>query len=89
MPYDWTFIQVFDFYFKAHKIFQLKFEPAVENAMVFLQSYIYKMDDGQKKTSQQMKELIHTLKIGIDNETNESILQQFNSSLSIGIQNSP
>lgn len=82
LPYEWTFLQVFDFYFKAHKIFNLKFDEAIENAMVFLQSFIYKLDDGQKKTTQQMKELIHTLKMEIDNETNNSIAQQFNSSIS-------
>lgn len=84
MPYDWTFLQVFDFYFKAHKIFDLKFEPAIENAMVFLQWYIYKFDDGQKKPNQQMKELIHTLKAEIDNEATNSMAQNFDSRLSLG-----
>lgn len=36
-----------------------------------------------KKPTQQMKELIHTLKIEIDNEANNSITQRFHSNLSL------
>lgn len=83
LPYEWTFSQVFDFFFKAHKIFGLKFDPHIENAMIFLQSYVYKLNDGQKKPNQQMKELIHTLKMEIDNETDNAIAEQIDASLSL------
>lgn len=68
MPDDWSFRQVFDFYFKAHKVFDLKFDPDLENAMVFLQTYLFKLEDGQKPPTQPMKELIHDLR----NELNRS-----------------
>lgn len=67
MPDDWSFYQVFDFYFKAHKIFNLKFDPILENAMIFVQSYFYDVSDGSKKPTQSMKELIHNLKADVDN----------------------
>lgn len=66
MPGGWSFYEVFDFYFKAHKIFNLKFDPAVENAMVFIQSYFYEVSDGAKKPTQAMKELIHNLKSDLE-----------------------
>lgn len=67
MPDEWSFHEVFDFYFKAHKIFNLKFDPTLENAMVFIQSYFYGVSDGTKKPTQAMKELIHNLKADLDN----------------------
>lgn len=65
MPSDWSFHQVFDFYFKAHKIFNLKFDAALENSMIFIQTYFYHITDGSKKPTQAMKELIHNLKIDV------------------------
>lgn len=44
MPDDWSFYRVFDFYLKAHKVFNLKFDPALENVMVFLQTYFLKLE---------------------------------------------
>lgn len=67
MPIDFSFIQVFDFYFKAHKVLNLNFEPEIENAMIFMQAFIYRFDDGQKKTTQAMKELVHSLNIHDNN----------------------
>lgn len=67
MPSDFSFIQTVDFYFKAHMIFNLNFDPTIENIMIFLQVFIYKMEDSQKKPTHVMKELIHTLNIIIDN----------------------
>lgn len=61
MPDGWKVHQVFDFLFKAHKVLDIKFEPALENAFEFVQNYFYEVNDGQKKPSQQMKELLHVL----------------------------
>lgn len=66
MPCEWTFHQVFDFFFKAHKILNLNFDPLLENAMVFIQSYFYHVSDGVKKPTHAMKELIHHLNVDIE-----------------------
>lgn len=73
MPNDWSFYEVFDFYFKAHKVFNLKFEPVVENAMIFIQTYFYHLFDGSKSPTQPMKELIHSLQIDIDAQCEDFI----------------
>lgn len=74
MPSDWSTNQVFDFYFKAHKIFNLKFDPVIENAMTFIQTYFYHVSDGSKKPTQAMKELIHNLKADVDS-TSSTLLE--------------
>lgn len=61
MPDGWKIHQVFDFLFKAHKVLDIKFETVLENAMEFVQNYFYQLNDGQKKPSQQMKELFHAV----------------------------
>lgn len=66
MPADWSFYQVFDFFFKAHKVMNLQFDPSIENAMTFIQTYFYNVSDGSKKPSQSMKELIHNMKADVD-----------------------
>lgn len=73
MPNDWSFHQVFDFYYKAHKIFNLKFDPLVENAMIFVQTYFYHVSDGSKSLTHAMKELIHNLQIDVDAQRENSI----------------
>lgn len=55
---DGKFIKCLTFY---HKVLDIKFETVLENAMEFVQNYFYQLNDGQKKPSQQMKELVHAV----------------------------
>lgn len=61
LPRECSWAEVFDFFFKIHKIFHLKYDTAIMNVMNFVQTFIYKVEDGQKKPTVQMKLLFNKM----------------------------
>lgn len=61
LPAHFGIIDAFDLLFKAHKIFNMDFNPDISNAMNFVQTFIYKMQDGQKQPSMLMKEVFNPI----------------------------
>lgn len=51
LPEDATFIDAFDIFFKAHKIFDFNYEPTLRNMMTFVENYIYKLEGEHTPTN--------------------------------------
>lgn len=60
-PPGYGIVQVFDLFFKAHKIFNMNFNPNLANMMNFIQTFIYEMHDGQKPASNIMKDIFNQI----------------------------
>lgn len=51
LPIDFSIGQILDIFFKAHVVLNMKFDPSLNNMMMFLQSLIYKFEEGSKKNN--------------------------------------
>lgn len=61
LPLGYGIAAVFDIFFKAHKIFNMNFNPALSNMMNFVQTFVYELQDGQKAASYSMKEIYNQI----------------------------
>lgn len=61
LPVNFTFPEVFDIYYKVHKIFDLCFEPNLRNMMFFIENYIYKIEEGIKKPTNRMLDIFNQI----------------------------
>lgn len=52
MPIDFTFVSVMDFFFKAHKVFNLACNPKMKSFVNFFDYYIYKHNDAKRLVPQ-------------------------------------
>lgn len=57
MPADFTFLQVFDCFFKVHKVFHIHYHPQIKNLMSFIDYYIFKNSEGDANVTTKMREV--------------------------------
>lgn len=57
VPKEFSFEETVDLFFKMHYALSLEFDPRMENVFLFLEHYIYKIEDGEKKPYTTMIEL--------------------------------
>lgn len=48
VPKGFSFEETVDLFFKMHYVFSLEFDPRLENVFLFMEHYIYKIDEGEK-----------------------------------------
>lgn len=66
VPDNFTGAQVFDWFFKVHKIFNLRFDPNLNPMMGFVQKFIYGIKSKSFKATNRMNELNNSLKQPIE-----------------------
>lgn len=57
VPKGFSFEETVDLFFKMHYVFSLEFDPRMENVFLFMEHYIYKMEEGEKRPYTAMIEL--------------------------------
>lgn len=62
VPTEYNFAETFDFYFKCHKIFNIKFNPVLINMMNFVQHFLYNIEDKDVKPTTRMFEIYNKTK---------------------------
>lgn len=61
LPREYGIVETYDLFFKVHKVLNLSFNPVIYNMMNFVQTFIYKLEDGQRKPSNSMKAVYNDL----------------------------
>ncbi|XP_039952245.1 uncharacterized protein LOC126760006 isoform X2 [Bactrocera neohumeralis] len=67
VPITYTFIEVFDLYFKSFYVFHIEFDPALSNFLKFFSKFIYKVEPNVK-CSNRVLEIYMKFKSKIDAE---------------------
>lgn len=50
-------MEVFDLFFKVHKIFNLDFHPDIKPMMLFVEKYIFKMNHNQSQLTARTRDI--------------------------------
>lgn len=56
-PNTYGIMEVFDMFFKVHKIFNLDFHPNIQPMMLFVEKYIFKMNHSQSQLTARIREI--------------------------------
>lgn len=69
---EFSFVEVLDFFFKAHKVFNLKY-PKLKSIMYFIEHYVYKQRDARNFVPQKFQSLGRELvNLTVDEATNRN-----------------
>lgn len=54
---EFSFVEVLDFFFKAHKVSNLKYDPKLKSIMYFIEHYVYKQRGARNFVPQKFQSL--------------------------------
>lgn len=74
MPANFGIMGVFDLYFKVHKLFNLSFHPNIQPMMLFVEYYIFKMNENQSQLTARIRELATKFEY-LFNAEDENVIQ--------------
>lgn len=57
LPIEFTFIEVMDFFFKTHKVFNLPYNTKVKAFMYFFEYYVYQQPTARVHVSQKYQSI--------------------------------
>lgn len=63
LPITFSFLNVFDFFLKSHKVFHINYHPFVKNMMMFIDYFVLKNTSGDATINRRMIDLAAKLKL--------------------------
>lgn len=69
---DYTFVDVMDFFFKAHKIFNLPHNPKIKSFMHFFECYIFKHINAKRLVPQKYESMGRELNDAVESSNNQN-----------------
>lgn len=54
---EFSFVHVLDFFFKVHKVFNLKYNSKLKSVMCFFEYYVYKQSSARRSVPQKYLQL--------------------------------